>query len=145
MRDHAGLPLPPPRARAVRVGLLAFSASCVLVAAGLAPAVALALAGLLGPREVAMAVTSHENVREAFGGSSRSWRPRPRSVSVIALVLGREVRGIEKLRKHHDQNAEHRRRVREAASRGAVPLGLAPFLAVPFEAVEEPRAPRARP
>ena len=62
------------------------------------------------------------------------------AVSVAAVTLTRELRGIQGQRDHHRDNQEFRARVYAVSGRRTVPLALGPFLAVQLETVADAAA-----
>lgn len=116
----------------------------LMVLFALVPALLLLLAIALSPGSVGVNVTRPDNVDATFARFiSAVATASTVAVSVAALTLGRELKGVTGQDHRHEANLEFRDRVRKASGLDSVPMALGPFLSVALSNVSE-RARAAR-
>lgn len=116
----------------------------LMVILALVPALALALAIALWPQGLGEAATDPENVRAVFARFiSAMATVATIAVSVAALVLGRELKGIRGQDESHRTNLRFRDDIRQSAGRRVAPMAFGPFLAMAIDVVGK-RAREAR-
>lgn len=116
----------------------------LMVLLALVPTLALALAIAAWPRGLGEAATDPENVRAVFARFiSAMATVATIAVSVAALVLGRELKGIRGQDERHRTNLRFRDDIRRSAGRRVAPMAFAPFLAMAIDVVGK-RAREAR-
>jgi hypothetical protein len=104
----------------------------------LVPAVALFVAALLAPAELARAVTRPENVHETFARFvSAVATASAIAVSIASLSFRGELKGIRSQRERHEANERYRDRVRAASGEPSAPITIASFLAFAFDSLRD--------
>lgn len=102
------------------------------------PCVVLFLGVWWDPGGVGRAVTAPTKVEATFARFiSAVATAATVAVSVAALVLGRELKGVSGHDERHATNLEFRDEVRRASGRKAIPMALGPFLGVALDVVAD--------
>lgn len=140
-RDFHGRVSTPRALGAVAVGWPRLALASLLA---VVPALALLLAAWLGPADLARAVTDAQNAHDLFTRYITAVATASSiAVSIAALSMRRDLKGIRSHEERRDANADYRERVRERAGRDELPLDLAGFLAETLASVaREARAAR---
>lgn len=104
----------------------------------LVPALLVLAGGVLGPDELARAITSRDNVQQTFARFiSAVATASAIAVSVTTLTLGRELRGLQKQQERSQTAIEFRERVRRAAGRDSLPLSLGGVVGVAAQSARD--------
>lgn len=110
----------------------------LMVILALVPALLLLLVVALSPGVIGQNVTQPDKVDATFARFiSAIATASTVAVSVAALTLGRELKGITGQDDRHEANLEFRDRIRKGSGLDSVPMALGPFLGVALDIVRD--------